>query len=49
MITKNPTLKLIGIDVRQEDKQIGKPTGWRETEQHWVYDRLMNALCNGRG
>lgn len=33
MITnKHPTLKLIGIDVRREDKQMEKPIGRRKDE-----------------
>ncbi len=52
MITnKHPTQKLIGMDIREEDKQMVKPIGRRTdgAEEGWVVDRLINAPCNGRG
>lgn len=52
MITnKHPTQELIGMDVREVDKQMEKPIGRRKDEgrERWVHDRLINAPCNGGG
>lgn len=52
---KHPTEKLIGTDIREEDKQMckkcarcGRAKG-KGGEERWVDDRLINAACNGVG